>query len=110
MPRIRKIAGLLLATLYLSYFAGTHLFYHSHIVQHTTVTHSHPFSKHHGHSLLQLQLIDELCSYSLTDDLGQETIIPTPCGHWEYPTPAVELIATEPPINASLRGPPTTAA
>ncbi|MCQ2298392.1 MAG: hypothetical protein MJZ51_07240 [Bacteroidales bacterium] len=110
MPNIKKIAGILLAALYLSYFAGTHLFYHSHIVQHTTVTHSHPYSKHHSHSLTQLQLIDELCSYSLTDDLGWEEMPAATCQYWEYPIHAIGQAALQAPQSASLRAPPAVEA
>lgn len=44
--------------LFLSLWSSSHMFYHTHIVDNQTVTHSHPYSKsEHTHSSAEFQLI-----------------------------------------------------
>ncbi len=108
MERHHKFIGLLLAALYLSYFVGTHFFVHTHQLPTRMVVHSHPFANHpHSHSTLELQIIDELSTYTcLIDDL-QPNIGPTEVSFWEYPV----VVCNSPRPSAwgplSLRAPPT---
>jgi len=61
MGKTKKIVSLLLLALYVEYYAGTTLFFHSHIYANGAVTHSHPFaSATHTHSAAAFQLIDSL--------------------------------------------------
>lgn len=106
MPRLRSIVGLLFATLYLWYFAGTHFFVHSHTWQHVTITHSHPFAGQHSHSGEQMQLIDQLCHYCLTDDSCQQVVQETTWTRWDYAQQTEQRPTATSPRGASLRAPP----
>ena len=61
MHKTKQILSLLLLSLYVSYYAGTTLFVHTHEYAWGTETHSHPYSSHtHSHSAEILLLIDKL--------------------------------------------------
>jgi len=108
MARHSKIIGMLLAALYLSYFVGTHFFVHTHQLPTRVVVHSHPFAKlPHNHTTLELQLIDELSTYTcLVDDL-QPQIGPTEVGFFLFPVPVIEAPLPSPWGPLSLRAPPS---
>jgi len=107
MARHQKFIGLLLTTLYLSYFIGTHFFVHAHQLPTRVVVHSHPFAKQpHDHSAIELQLIDELSNYTLLVDDTHAEIGAMCFGYWLFPLLVVEAF----PVNdwgpLSLRAPP----
>ncbi len=110
MARYHKIIGLLLATLYLSYFVGTHFFVHAHQLPTHVVVHSHPFAKQpHDHSTLELQLIDELSTYTcLVDDL-QPHIGPVEVCFFAFPVVVDEVLLPSSWGPLSLRAPPSGA-
>ena len=61
MGKTKKILSLLLLWLFISYYANTTFFIHTHIFAWGEVTHSHPYtSGTHSHSIYILQLIDNL--------------------------------------------------
>lgn len=103
----KRILALLLTTLYLSYFVGTHFFYHSHILNQGSITHSHPFSNHpHSHNSQQILLIDELCTYDHTADAASEVPTETDFIHIAYPIVATQPMMAEAVRTAQLRAPP----
>ncbi len=68
--KLIKLAKLLLIVLFVSYYGGTTLFYHTHEFGWSKVTHSHPFfpvkdSPGHSHTPDQCQAIDYLSSIIL---------------------------------------------
>ncbi len=103
-----RYLGLLLATLYLSYFVGTHFFVHSHQLPTRVVVHSHPFAKQpHSHSTMEIELIDELSTYAfLVDDL-QPHMGPADVSFFLYPVLVTETILPSSWGPLSLRAPPT---
>ena len=61
--RLHRVFGTLLAALFLSYYAGSTLFVHTHQTSDgRSVTHSHPYlpSSAHGHSAAGFAAIDSL--------------------------------------------------
>ena len=61
MDKKKKIISLLLLTLFVSYYASTTLFFHSHQYAWGTIIHSHPYTAAtHAHSANALQLINTL--------------------------------------------------
>jgi hypothetical protein len=61
MVKRKKILSLLLLALFVSYYANTTFFIHTHKFDWGEVTHSHPYtSGTHSHSIYTLQLIDNL--------------------------------------------------
>ena len=62
--RFRRIAALLLFTLFAFYFTSVNLLYHTHVVDGERITHSHPApGKHHQHSAKNINLIAQLAMY-----------------------------------------------
>jgi hypothetical protein len=58
---LKRAIAIFQATLFLSFYGATTLFYHSHQVDGVTIYHSHPFSgspDEHNHSQNDLLLID----------------------------------------------------
>ncbi len=55
--------------LFITYMSGLVLFSHSHVVNGTTIVHSHPFKKNvpHQHTTAEYQLLDLLCQVTITD-------------------------------------------
>lgn len=108
MARHSKIIGLLLATLYLSYFIGTHFFVHSHQLPTRVVVHSHPFAKQpHDHSAIELQLIDELTTYIFLVDDHQPQLQAVCLGLWDFPVLVSEALLPSSWGPISLRAPPS---
>jgi len=63
----KKILSVVLVGLYLSFYASTHFFYHTHQYTWGTVTHSHPYTQGtHTHSAHALQLINNLTNMLFT--------------------------------------------
>ena len=61
MNNKRKIISLLLAAVFLQYFASTTFFVHTHKLPTRTIVHSHPFpSKEHSHTDNQVLCLDLL--------------------------------------------------
>ena len=61
MVRAKKILSFLLVALFISYYASTHFFYHTHHYTWGAIAHSHPYtSEMHTHSAGTLQLINSL--------------------------------------------------
>lgn len=107
MPNYKKILSLMFAAIYLSYFVGTHFFYHTHMVNKGSVTHSHPFSKPHNHTTKQIQLIDEISSYSHTGDVVSIEVCPLVGKVAVFVVPRCQDLLAESVCVASLRAPPT---
>jgi flagellar biosynthesis protein FlhB len=62
-----KITALVLAFLFMGYYAGATLFYHSHTDNRQVISHSHPYtSRNHTHTSEQLQLISFLSVVIMT--------------------------------------------
>lgn len=58
MRRNKNIISLLLITLFVWYYAGTTMCYHTHIVNGVKIVHSHPFpNSTHSHSTASYQII-----------------------------------------------------
>lgn len=49
--KLRCIIGFLLIVLYLGYYGGTTLFFHTHQTPYGTIIHSHPFKTAHSHTI-----------------------------------------------------------
>jgi len=61
MEKTKKILSFFLVALFMSYYASTTFFFHSHDCKNGIVTHSHPYtSATHTHSANALQLIESL--------------------------------------------------
>ncbi|MDR2810087.1 MAG: hypothetical protein LBB84_05955 [Tannerellaceae bacterium] len=62
--RSKRIAALILITVFAFYYANIRFFYHSHIINGATIVHSHIYSKAtaqtHTHSPTELKLISSL--------------------------------------------------
>ncbi len=97
--------------LFITYMSGLVLFSHSHVVNGTTIVHSHPFKKNttHQHTTAEYQLLDLLCQVTITD----ASIPPTYCFCGDVllqvldikPLPAFTFQRTF--QSYSLRAPPT---
>ncbi|MDL2227856.1 hypothetical protein LJC30_03105 [Odoribacter sp. OttesenSCG-928-L07] len=63
-----KFPAILLIAIFLSYFTGTNMFYHTHIINDNIYSHSHPFDKsEHEHSTQTLIGIELLSNYSVEE-------------------------------------------
>ena len=63
--RARGVFAVIFLTLFLFLWSSSNLFYHSHVVDNKTITHSHPYStSEHTHNILEIQLIN-LFSFDL---------------------------------------------
>lgn len=90
MTKKRHIIGILLLSVFLTYFVGSNMFPHTHIFGNVKVAHSHPynfFSKHqHHHSEKGIILIQKMsyvvCTTLLTlwVETPPVTIVPLPEG------------------------------
>lgn len=67
-PKLRRITGLFFLLLFIFYTSGNSLFLHTHIVDGTPVTHSHPWKTGHQHSTAGLLTISLLNQFSSTGD------------------------------------------
>lgn len=98
---------MLLAVLYLSYFVGTHFFYHQHVLRQGVVTHSHPFgNKQHSHSAVQLCLLDQLANITSTVPDLPSLVPPCPEAPFVWVMTEAPQLAAQHSRCASLRGPP----
>lgn len=81
----RKIISYAFLGIFLSYFTGTTMFFHSHIVGGCTIIHSHFYNggknhdgtAHHEHTSAGITLISHLSSFDKTADVPH-TDIPLP--------------------------------
>ncbi|KWW29209.1 MAG: hypothetical protein AUK63_1594 [bacterium P3] len=107
MKTMKRTAGLLLAAIYLFYFAGTHFFVHRHFVNDRVVVHSHPYSKsNHTHSSIEILSIDELSNDTCvtSDDVHVSEAV---ClGDWAFVSATVSAPAKDGATTRRLRAPP----
>lgn len=55
--RLLNISKILLIALFVSYYGGTTLFFHSHETYEGLITHSHPYKTGHTHSQVEFETI-----------------------------------------------------
>ncbi len=55
--RLLNISKILLIALFVSYYGGTTLFFHSHESSEGLITHSHPYKTGHTHSQVEFETI-----------------------------------------------------
>lgn len=70
---LRKIAGIFLVALFVSYYCECTLFVHTHYFQWGKVTHSHPFlpsAGGHSHTEAECQTIASLSDIAVTSSAG----------------------------------------
>ena len=106
--RKRIISGIILASVYVFFFASTNLFYHSHIISNVKIVHSHPWSgAAHSHNADQVSLIEVLDSavYQETEPLFISGPVPELPSKVE--TAVIVTVLRQPAVlSFSLRAPP----
>lgn len=113
---LQSLLPLVLGVLFVTYYGGTSMFYHSHSVDGVTVTHSHPFQKGatddasnttHHHTKDALQLI-QLLNQTTWEASSTPLLVPAPA-YLEICTQqpvTVECFKTHHLRYLSLRAPP----
>lgn len=107
--RVRKYSALLLLLVFCCYYSGISLFSHVHIVNGSTVVHSHLDGKtEHNHSDSQYAVIDMLSHFHSEyagGPVGMDSpliiLLPESCTEYTAPSHLNEVFAS-----CSLRGPP----
>lgn len=110
--KLIKFAKLLLIVLFVSYYGGTTLFYHTHEFGWSKVTHSHPFfpvkdAPGHSHTSNQCQAIDYLSSIVLLVLIVFHLIFKALIIARTY-IQAYLFVSEQHLLHASLRAPPAT--
>lgn len=113
---ISLLARLLLLLLFISYSASIMLFYHTHEVHGTLITHSHPYKmpvgkgtgENHSHSTSQYLLLQHLCQAAMTDSLIKFVSVPDIEYSFfsEIIPPYSSSFSSVINLTESLRGPP----
>ncbi|OJU55026.1 MAG: hypothetical protein BGN96_12675 [Bacteroidales bacterium 45-6] len=73
--RIKSFLKVALPALFIYYAASVSLFVHAHVINGVTIVHSHPYTKGsdgkpaHGHSGAQIELIHQLSSFFVPDQI-----------------------------------------
>ena len=108
MRQLRAYCAVVLLALFSCYYAGISLFFHTHIVNGSTVVHSHlGGGADHNHSDSQYAVIDILSNFQ-SEGVSDNIVCPTPffllseSGH-EYQAPAILGASV---LALTLRGPP----
>ena len=114
MSKIKKIAPFLLVVLFMNYYANTILFPHSHIINGTTIAHSHSHTDSHhdtktgGHTQSDIVLIAQISHFDYIDfscdcvlnsfpfQLHENKFVET--AHWIIPIYLQNLSLRAPPI------------
>ena len=107
---------LLLLLLFISYSGSVMMFYHTHLVKGTLITHSHPYKvpekngpvESHSHSSSQYLLLQHLCNTSMTDSLIEFVVVPDMIFDFfnVIESPYSDPFSANVTLTESLRGPP----
>lgn len=62
--RVKNILAIIVASLFMSYYASVTMFVHTHFFEWGTITHSHPASNGHSHSSDSYRLISHLSNFA----------------------------------------------
>lgn len=113
---ISLLPRLLLLLLFISYSASIMMFYHTHEVKGTLITHSHPYKmpankgkgENHSHSTSQYLLLQHLCQAAMTDSLLKFVSVPDIVYSFcsEIIPPYSNSFSSIVNLTESLRGPP----
>lgn len=117
MKRIvqHSITKWVLFGIFLSYTACVSMFTHTHVINHNTYVHSHPFKKNeptqHTHTQQQLVFLQVLFQQLLTDNVVTPVVVPQP----HVVVLKTNVFSVEEPLvlwsgdNTQLRAPPAAA-
>ena len=82
MHRLKKIVSLCLLVLYVAYYSSTIFFYHTHIIDGKTTSHSHAHKESHhnsqsgGHTKQDIVFIAQISHFEFVDIACQITLAP----------------------------------
>jgi len=116
IKKISILSRLLLLVLFISYSASIMMFYHTHVVQGSLITHSHPYklpakkgtTENHSHSSSQYILLQHLTETPITDSILESAIVADLVYAFSIViiSPQPDLLFLNVTFTESLRGPP----